>query len=281
MEKCIDKEMPLFGRVSYKRCVECNFLYSDHIEKSSKEFVTKYYKSQSFDQDDPGYKSRAKTALLGLIAICNKLKLNLNDISVLDYGCGEGLFVSNCHDIGIRAFGFDPYYIQESKKNNDNYFYGEDKLINLKEKFDFVTCFEVVEHAITPEIFRRLLDLCKPNGYLYFSTGMYIKSLHDSGWEYLVPAHCSIYSVSSLEVLAGNYSATRLGLVRQPFVDISYMLTGELWLNGNRLTNNQMNSEKTLKIDFWYSRMNNLFKGRFIKIFAKFFYKNSIFISTS
>ena len=228
MEKLFIKEQAPFGVAEYMQCKKCGFIYSDHIERAEEDAVSEFYKNCSFDKEDSGYVSRAKTAFSLILKICPKIKLNLRDITLLDYGCGEGSFLLYCLNEGINAGGFEPYYKSEKIKNE--YILNNKSFEELKESFDIVTAFEVVEHAASPQIFSTLLYLCKPGGYIFFSTGMYNGAVHDSDWEYFAPAHCSIYSVKSLSELAEKSFAQRVSFIRYPFVDRSYLLTGELWI---------------------------------------------------
>lgn len=79
--------------------------------------------------------------------------------SILDYGCGTGLFISFLKENGFNAMGYDPYIPEFSDPNI------------LNEKFDYVCSQDVIEHVSEP---RELIDeyshLLKKEGILVIGT---------------------------------------------------------------------------------------------------------------
>lgn len=67
------------------------------------------------------------------------------DHSILDYGCGGGLFVRYLQELGYRCVGYEPY--------NSNF----SQASVLQKKYDFVLCQDVIEHVDRPADF--LADL--------------------------------------------------------------------------------------------------------------------------
>ena len=253
---CFRKEFQVFGEVIYKKCTKCDFLYSNHIEISNQGVISEFYKNQSFENEDPGYRARAKTGLSSLLKFCKKLKIDPMSLSILDYGCGNGEFISLCKKLGIQVTGFEPFYVDKNSDTYQNIINKEEDLDKLKGTFDIVCCFEVVEHITTPKIFEHLLELLNPSGHLFFSTGMYIHNLHTAKWEYIVPAHCSIYSVRSLEILSKKLSITSKYIIREPFLDIKYMLSGEIWANKKIINTHSFKSVRLIKLDKIFSFSN-------------------------
>jgi SAM-dependent methyltransferase len=270
---CFRKEFQIFGEATYKKCTNCNFLYSNHIEISHQSVISEYYKSQSFENEDPGYRARARTALSSLLKFCKTLRMDPVNISLLDYGCGNGEFIILCKKLGIKVTGFEPFYVDKNSDVHPNIINKEEYLDKLKGTFDIVCCFEVVEHATTPKIFENLLGFLNPNGHLFFSTGMYIHDLHTSNWEYIAPAHCSIYSVRSLEILSNKLCITSKYIIREPFADIKYMLSGEIWANKKITTMHSFKSAHLMKLDKIYWSLFYLFRGFFYKMLWRVIYK--------
>ena len=93
-----------------------------------------------------------------------------NEISIFDYGCGDGLFLNQIkHKIPNSTLsGYDPY----SQKKYENF----NLINNLAEvrnkKFDVVCCFETLEHLDVVEkkdLFFFVNDVLKENGKFVIS----------------------------------------------------------------------------------------------------------------
>ena len=79
--------------------------------------------------------------------------------SVLDYGCGSGHFVRYLQDQGYSCSGYDPYNPRH------------DKPAVLQQRFDLVTCQDVIEHVDQPAAFvQQLTALVGPAGRLVIGT---------------------------------------------------------------------------------------------------------------
>jgi SAM-dependent methyltransferase len=79
--------------------------------------------------------------------------------SVLDYGCGNGLFVQYLGERGYaRAAGYDPYV-------------GRFASLDLESRFDCVVANDVIEHVEDPRaLVAQCAKLCRPEGLIYFGT---------------------------------------------------------------------------------------------------------------
>lgn len=83
----------------------------------------------------------------------------LHEHSVLDYGCGSGLFVRYLVDKGYQCRGYDPYNQQHCDPGV------------LARRYDVVTCQGVIEHVDEPfELLARLADQVAPGGRLIVGT---------------------------------------------------------------------------------------------------------------
>jgi len=127
------------------------------------------YSRKTYDSFNPlarfAHRQRFQNSILSIIPA--------NGVSVLDYGCGDGKFLNELlekyKDKGLKLAGFEP--LMESIDSN------KIKIVKtleeLKgEKFDFVTCFEVLEH-FNPKnqelIFKDFTTLLKKDGKLIIS----------------------------------------------------------------------------------------------------------------
>ena len=79
--------------------------------------------------------------------------------SVLDYGCGTGLFVSFLKEHGFNVVGYDPYVAEFSDR------------ATLDGRFDFITSQDVIEHVSEPrELAAEYQLLLKQGGMLFIGT---------------------------------------------------------------------------------------------------------------
>ena len=108
-------------------------------------------------------------------------KIELDGKTLLDVGCGGGILAEALHDRGAIVTGIDAagpgieIAKHHAKKNNKSIEYqestAEDLIQKSSEKYDVVTCLEVLEHVPDPKLLvKTCIDLLKPNGDLFLST---------------------------------------------------------------------------------------------------------------
>lgn len=118
----------------------------------------------------------------------NPLRCNFIDLhspvaerDIIDVGCGGGLLCEGLTQRGAKVVGIDmgeaPLKVAQlhSLESNLKIDYqkstAEDFAEKHPEKFDIVTCLEMLEHVPDPDsVVKACAKLVKPGGHLYFST---------------------------------------------------------------------------------------------------------------
>lgn len=117
--------------------------------------------------------------------------------SVLDYGCGTGLFVEFLKRNGFDAVGFDPYI--------PTFF---DRSI-LERTYDFITSQDVIEHVSEPrELVQEYMRLMNKGGMLFVGTPnageIDLTRLEQFSMELHQPYHRHLFSEEALINLCQN-----------------------------------------------------------------------------
>jgi 2-polyprenyl-3-methyl-5-hydroxy-6-metoxy-1,4-benzoquinol methylase len=196
-KSCIEaqgKRLPLSGRpVYYRRCPQCAFTFTTAFDSWDQEtFRTQIYNDE-YIVVDPDFAELRPAGNAHLIA--HSFPGARASIRILDYGGGNGLLASRLRDAGFSATTYDPFSSFHDLPD---------------DKFDLVTCFEVLEHAPTPqEAVAAIVSLIKQPGGLLFSTLVQPKEFPAIGlnWWYAGPrnGHVSLYSTHSLALLFKPY----------------------------------------------------------------------------
>ena len=109
-------------------------------------------------------------------------RANLEGIKVLDVGCGGGILAESLSELGAQVTGIDASEQTIGVAQNHSNAVGSDvsyyqttieEFIANKpeEKFDVVTCLEMLEHVPSPgEIIKTCSTILKDDGDVFFST---------------------------------------------------------------------------------------------------------------
>lgn len=118
--------------------------------------------------------------------------------SILDFGCGQGIFVKIAKKFGYQVFGYDI----DPKATAD--FYSLKEIPN--HFFDAVVCFDVIEHVDNPQkILKNIRQKLKPNGLLFLTTpnrlGLAGRIIKNKFWGLVPQGHKNVFTLSQMEGL--------------------------------------------------------------------------------
>jgi 2-polyprenyl-6-hydroxyphenyl methylase/3-demethylubiquinone-9 3-methyltransferase len=181
--------LPLTGiPVYYYRCPECGLIYSCDFDALSDQELSRLVYNEDYAQVDPDFgeaRPRASTAMVSRFFGAYR-----EDLSILDYGCGNGRLVQMLASAGFRQVeGYDPFVERYSARPTGTY--------------DLVLCFEVLEHAVDPRrTFADLAGFRKADGIVLYSTLLQPPDIaaQKLAWWYAGPrnGHFTLHSAESL-----------------------------------------------------------------------------------
>ena len=136
--------------------------------------------SREWWDEDGEFKVLHRIRPIRIKYILNQLnKVKLENVDILDLGCGGGLVSESLARLGANVTGID--FIENnikvakyhsSKKNlNINYLHGDIENLNLQKKYDLIIIFEVLEHLNDWKIFlQNIRKYLKKNSKVIIST---------------------------------------------------------------------------------------------------------------
>ena len=133
------------------RCSNCRSLHSKEAVN-----LDDYYEHYPLKQHIVNYATRC--AYRNRLRLLRKHGLK-KEHTIIDVGCGQGVFVLFLQQCGYKAFGYDPYVEK----------YADKKI--LDNLYDIVTSYEAIEHANQPvEFFRQLVQCLRRDGLVVIGT---------------------------------------------------------------------------------------------------------------
>jgi 2-polyprenyl-6-hydroxyphenyl methylase/3-demethylubiquinone-9 3-methyltransferase len=205
---CSDTEPYFYGAsgipVHYFQCYSCGFIFTNFFDDWTNDEFSAFVYNDDYIKVDGEYISvrPERTA----IDIAKRLA-GIQHLSILDYGSGSGVFANHLRTLGYEsAVSYDPF----------------SNPIRPTGQFDVVTCFEVLEHTVSPhEALADMVTFLNPAGCIVFGTGIQPQNIEElrANWWYIAPrnGHASIFTLRSLALLgqaAGLtlYTGAGLGL---------------------------------------------------------------------
>ncbi len=194
-------------------CKACNFKFTNPRPSDSE--IGKYYKSEDYVSH-----SDTKKGLINRlyhVVRTRTLKQKLNLISayvsrgtILDYGCGTGMFLKTCADAGWKSFGFEPDPDAKKLAEGKDLSVATTKEALTGTKFDIISLWHVLEHVTDlDETLQFFSKSIADNGRLIIAVPNYTSAdakHYGEFWAgYDVPRHIYHFEIKTLKKLLGNY----------------------------------------------------------------------------
>lgn len=212
-------------KFAYLQCSRCGLIFPR--VRGGKDFYDRYYSEAYYRQGETlsGWANKAYQALYSWRTRWLAGRF-LKTGSVLDFGCGRGVFLSYLPE-GTSKYGVEvnSRAVAFVKKNlpEIEIYRRLGALEKRRARFELITLWHVLEHLEKPqETLSSLAKLLKKDGHLVLSTpnsasfGMRLAKGH---WFHLdAPIHRRLYALGGLKALAKN-AGLRVVAVETPWLD--------------------------------------------------------------
>ncbi len=162
--------------------------------------------------------------------------------SLLDYGCGKGLFIQYLRERGFKnCHGYDPYGPPED--------FGDPSTLQWGQ-FDYILLSDVIEHVEDPySLLAKLDGLLAPGGQILIGTpnaaniDLSQPDLSDYYNEVHVPYHLHIYTRQSIEALGNGQGWKPIDFFERAYYDVPWLgLNARAWNQYQRLCDGTINA---------------------------------------
>ncbi len=170
-------------QVVYHRCQECEFIFTDLIDNWTVEEVARFVYNDDYVKVDPDYVRARPEKDASIIA---RLLKGFEDLRLLDYGSGTGIFAGELQKMGFSSvFCYDPF--SEPKRPTG--------------KFDLITCIEVIEHSPRPlDTLADMARMLSEGGVILVGQTLQPENIEEirGSWWYLAPRNGHVSAFSNL-----------------------------------------------------------------------------------
>ncbi len=194
-------------------CKSCNFKFTNPRPSDSE--IGKYYKSEDYVSHSDTKKGLINRLYHMIRTRTLKQKLGLisqyvSRGTILDYGCGTGMFLKTCADAGWKSFGFEPDPDAKKLAEGKGLSVAISKEALSGNKYDIISLWHVLEHVTdldpTLQFFSKNIT---DNGRLIIAVPNYTsvdaKHYKEFWAGYDVPRHIYHFEINTLKKLLGNY----------------------------------------------------------------------------
>ena len=194
-------------------CKGCNFKFTNPRPSDSE--IGKYYKSEDYVSH-----SDTKKGLINRLyhmvrtrTLKQKLGLISSYVSrgtILDYGCGTGMFLKTCADAGWKSFGFEPDSDAKKLAEGKGLTVANSKEALNRNKYDIISLWHLLEHVTDLEqTLQFFSESITDKGRLIIAVPNYTSAdakHYKEFWAgYDVPRHIYHFEINTLKKLLGNY----------------------------------------------------------------------------
>lgn len=192
---CSHKTKPFyeFRNNNYYQCQSCSSLMLDPANYPSWEEEKEIYKTHNNDVEDIRYQNFVSPIVEAVKSSYNK------NHKGLDFGAGTGPVITSLlekegYDINL----YDPFF----------HFYPE----NLRKKYDYIICCEVIEHFHHPyDEFQDLSNILSSKGSIFCMTSLYDEGINFKNWNYKNDeTHVFFYHKKALEWIKKEFAFSKL-----------------------------------------------------------------------
>ena len=102
----------------------------------------------------------------------DRIVKELSPKKVLDVGCAAGYLVEGLRDKGVEAYGLDisDYAISLVRDDIKEYCKVKSATEQISERYDLITCIEVLEHLSPEDISKAIDNMCNATDMIIFSS---------------------------------------------------------------------------------------------------------------
>lgn len=178
-------------QVAYRRCQDCGFIFTGFFDEWTPDEFSAYVYNADYARIDSEYADIRPGNVAAMLA--SRLG-PWRDIDILDYGSGSGAFAERMAGHGFANItNYDPYSSPARPEG----------------QFSLITCFEVIEHTVSPRAcLRDMATFLAPGGCIVFSQPLQpadIEAIRGNWW-YIAPrnGHASIFTADALARLGAD-----------------------------------------------------------------------------
>jgi 2-polyprenyl-3-methyl-5-hydroxy-6-metoxy-1,4-benzoquinol methylase len=224
------------------RCEDCSTLTT--WPQPLPQNIFSYYASDNYVSHNDSKKGLINRLyhLVKVRALKNKVDLVgplLNNLPLLDYGCGTGDFVAACANANIKATGVepDPGARMVAQNKGLDIFEPQD-LAKFDKRFGVITMWHVLEHTYNPiDLIQTLKAQLTEGGHLIIAVPNHLSydaQYYKSNWAaYDVPRHLFHFAPNSIRALCKTTGMTLIKTLPMIFDSFYVSMLSEKYKNGN------------------------------------------------